>query len=204
VAFYTDNGIAKPQDEIRESVVRAASLLDASGISVVEDKPACLVETLEIFFDLFYADGCYSVEQLLLRYGTTTPHPWLSAFMESARERAFSGPKFSDLMLRWDGFRRAMLEFMRNYDLILCPPFASTAFEHDRWNQDGIVQGFSYTQSYNLCGWPALVLPCGFSSAGLPIGVQIVAKPWKEHEAIAMGGFIEERLAGDRPQLFQS
>ena len=45
---------------------------------------------------------------------------------------------------------------------------------------------FSYSQWFNLLGNPALVVPMGRSPEGLPIGVQIVGRPWDEERILAI------------------
>lgn len=61
---------------------------------------------------------------------------------------------------------------------------------------------FSYTMTYNLTGWPGVVVRGGTSPEGLPIGVQIVARPWREDVALAAGKYIEEALGGwSAPQI---
>jgi amidase len=53
--------------------------------------------------------------------------------------------------------------------------------------------------AHNLTGWPAVVVRAGASPAGLPIGVQIAAKAWREDVALAVANVIEERLGGWEP-----
>ena len=48
-----------------------------------------------------------------------------------------------------------------------------------------------YTLSCNLAGLPGLSLPCGLSSEGLPIGLQILGRPWDEETLLAVGGALE-------------
>jgi amidase len=50
--------------------------------------------------------------------------------------------------------------------------------------------------AYNLAGLPAVVVRCGESSAGLPVAVQIVAKPWREDVALAIAARLELALGG--------
>ena len=52
--------------------------------------------------------------------------------------------------------------------------------------EDEHFRGFSYTMTYNVTGWPAAVVRFGESSTGLPIGVQIAARPWREDVALAL------------------
>lgn len=77
--------------------------------------------------------------------------------------------------------RRAYEDFFSKYDLLLTPTTPITAPPLE--GQDAIEQAATltrFTAPFNLTGLPALSLPCGFSSAGLPIGLQIVTRPWGE------------------------
>ncbi len=53
--------------------------------------------------------------------------------------------------------------------------------------------------TYNLTGWPAAVVRAGTSSEGLPIGVQVVARPWRDDVALAVAQHIEKVLGGWQP-----
>jgi amidase len=56
------------------------------------------------------------------------------------------------------------------------------------------LPSFSYTMTHNLTGWPAAVVRAGTSPEGLPIGVQIAARPWREDVALAMAACLEDEL----------
>jgi amidase len=53
-------------------------------------------------------------------------------------------------------------------------------------------------QTYSLTGWPAVSVRAGTSPEGLPIGVQIVARPWREDVALSVARHIESALGGWR------
>lgn len=57
------------------------------------------------------------------------------------------------------------------------------------------------TRPFNVLGWPALALPCGFSSADLPIGLQLIAPPRQEDTLLQTGAALEDALgiAGRQP-----
>ena len=55
---------------------------------------------------------------------------------------------------------------------------------------------FDYTLPSSLVGLPAAVVRAGASAAGLPIGVQIIAKPWREDVALALAAVVERELGG--------
>jgi len=67
---------------------------------------------------------------------------------------------------------------------------------------EGHLNAFSYTYTYNLTGWPGAVVRGGASPEGLPIGVQVVARPWREDIALAVAQHLESALGGwQRPLL---
>jgi amidase len=90
------------------------------------------------------------------------------------------------LLVEWDVFRATMLAFMERYDAIVCPVIASPALLHGTTLAADHLPGFSYTMAYNLLGWPAVVVRAGNSAAGLPIGVQVMARRWREDIALAL------------------
>ena len=67
-------------------------------------------------------------------------------------------------------------------DVIVTPTAPTTAFKLGEKTQDPLQMYLSdiYTISINLAGLPALSLPCGFDSEGMPVGLQIIGKPFDE------------------------
>ena len=115
---------------------------------------------------------------------------------------ASSTTEFIDWVYRWDMFRAAMLSFMEQYDVILCPVNAYPAPPHGVSFDFTKFPGFAYPMTYNLTGWPAVAVRGGTSPEGLPIGVQVVARPWREDVALAVAQRIEAALGGwQRPPL---
>src|SRR5205085_10682360 len=104
-----------------------------------------------------------------------------------------------DLMSRWDVFRSMMLTFLENYDVIICPVAAFPAMEHGTTLDKDKASAFSYAMTYNLTGWPGVVVRGGTSPEGLPIGVQVVARPFREDVALAVARHLETILGGWRP-----
>ncbi|HRW07531.1 MAG TPA: amidase family protein [Caldilineaceae bacterium] len=96
-----------------------------------------------------------------------------------------------------DRFRSEMLNFMADTDILICPVNACPAMPHG--SEDANMPAFSYTMTFNLTGWPVVVVRAGTSPEGLPIGVQIVARPWCEHVALAVAQHVESAL-GEWPK----
>ena len=81
--------------------------------------------------------------------------------------------------------RRQAETFFQKYDALLLPstPITAPLIE----GNDALEQArrlTRFTAPFNLTGLPALSLPCGFSSAGMPIGLQIVGAHWQEAKVL--------------------
>ena len=70
----------------------------------------------------------------------------------------------------------------QDVDLIVTPVTPTPAFRLGEKSEDPLQMYLSdiYTISINLAGLPAISVPCGFSKAGLPIGVQLIGRPFEE------------------------
>jgi amidase len=102
------------------------------------------------------------------------------------------------LLRRWDAFRTALLEWGAAYDVLLSPVSATAAPPHGYSEGEG-VDPTSFTTAQNLTGWPAATVRCGTSADGLPIGMQLTARPWRDDVALAAAGALETALGGWRP-----
>ena len=194
IAFHTDNGIVTPIPEIRESVEAAAKALDHAGLSVLEARPSGIEQAPELFFGLMQGDGGAGIQKLLRMYGTDEPHPWIQDLIEQAKESQMTSARFGELLFQLDLFRSQMLLFMEAYDVIVCPVNAYPAMPHGTCAEH--LPSFSYTFTYNLTGWPGVVVRVGTIGEGLPIGVQIVARPWREDVALKIAQFLEKEFGG--------
>jgi amidase len=191
VAVHTDNGIMTPTAETVAVVRASADALANAGLSVVEARPPGIEQTAELFTGLMRSDGNETTQLLLDLYGTTVPHPWLRRSPPAPGEPAPSAAGMARWLFRWGTFRNTMLNFLEAYDVILCPVCAFPAIPHGTSDDPDKVHGFTYTKTYNLTGWPAVVVRVGTTADGLPLGVQVVARPWREDVALAVALYLE-------------
>jgi aspartyl-tRNA(Asn)/glutamyl-tRNA(Gln) amidotransferase subunit A len=88
--------------------------------------------------------------------------------------------------------RKRLELFFETHDFLITPttPIAAPTIEgHDAVEQAGRLTRF--TAPFNLAGLPALSLPCGFTKAGLPIGLQIISRAWGESKVLNLGHAFE-------------
>jgi amidase len=194
LAFHTNNGVMAAAPEIAATVRAAATALAEAGVQVEEERPAATRQTYDLAMAWFGFDGGASLRAVLGMIGSTGIHPLLARYLETIGGRSPSASDFAVLAGRLDIYRRSMLGFLDRYDAMLCPAGAYTAMPHGTTFDQ--LRAFSYTMAFNLTGWPAAVVRCGTSKEGLPIGVQVVARPWREDIALALAQQLEMALGG--------
>lgn len=188
VAYYIDIGLTPPPSaETSEAVRTATAALAEIGASVREEPPPGVGEARSLWREIVVADGGAGVRRLLEKLGTKQMHPFLEWTQEG---EDLPTSAYSQLLTRWNQLRSDGLAFLEKYNVIICPVNATPATLHDE------PTPFRYTYLYNLLGWPVAVVRCATSPEGLPIGVQIVAPPWREDVALAVAGFFEDTFGG--------
>ncbi|MCB0184024.1 MAG: amidase, partial [Caldilineaceae bacterium] len=150
IAFFTDNGIATPTPETIEAVQRTAKLLSAIVATAEEACPAPIARTPEIF-DRLWSTYAHSWRQKLLLKAGTIDH-----IDPAAREKVFPAMSLADVAEEVGRFRSEMLGFMANTDILICPVNAYPAMPHG--SEDANMPAFSYTMTFNLTGWPVVVV----------------------------------------------
>ncbi|MDA1257349.1 MAG: amidase [Chloroflexi bacterium] len=192
VAFFTDNGLQTPTSEILDAVRSAAGVVADAGARVEESRPAAIARASELAYRSFGADGGYLSRKLLRESGTSKPSRFLEQRADGPPENSPSVEEYAALLHDVDDVRSELLGFMKDYDAIICPVAAQPAPTHE--DAEGLI--YTYTAAHNLSGLPGAVVRGGTSPEGLPIGVQIVAQPWREDVALAVASVIEEATGG--------
>jgi len=206
VMWYADDGIAPVTAATRQTIERAASALAEHGFAMAQRRP----QGLERAYDLWYTWLCESgVPDVIAMYkGKDELMGPLIRDMKS-RVRPLSLGEFFAAWYARDELRASVLNEMAEHPIILAPAAALPAFRHEHrgpFDVDGqqvdYLKAFSYTETYNLLGLPVVVVPCGKSPEGLPIGVQVVGRPFEEETVLAVAALLEESLGGyQRPPL---
>jgi amidase len=204
IAFYTDNGFTPAGPEVARVVEAAATQLASDGARVEEARPPGLVEAYDLEMQLIGPDGGDALREFLKSVGSHQLHPLLTGWLDKLERYRTDMAGFGLCWARLDRYRTEMLAFFRNYDAILCPVYPQPALPHGTSTLEENFRGFSHTMAYNVAGWPAAVVRCGESDTGLPIGVQVVAHPFREDVALALATRLEEAFGGWKaPNLFQ-
>jgi len=201
VGYFEDDGRTPVTPETRAAVRSTAEALRISGFQVEPFRPEGLEEARVLWKKFFVTAGgmlirpiCHGREHEL--------SPILRQFLEwSAAETPLAAETLLEAWINRDSLRARFLAQMREYPILLCPAAAIPAFRHGErsWKIDGTtveyLDAWSYTEWFNLLGNPAAVVPVSHSFAseqeGLPIGVQIVGRPWAEEQVLAVAAALE-------------
>ncbi len=193
-AFFVDNGDVPATPETAAVVKEAAKKIADLGAVITEARPERINEAYELYVGILWADGGAWARRLLQKTGTqeTLLEQRLSQF------KAISIADYTALLERWDQYKSQMLKFWQNYDVLICPVNAHPAIPHGTTYEGRNLAAYGYTMAFNLTGWPSVVVRCGTSSEGLPIGVQVVAPPWREDLSLAVAQHLQTSFKGWR------
>ena len=198
VAFHT----AAADFEVAAAVRTAAKVLAGDVALLEENRPACLDQAFDLEMKLLGPDGGDGLRQYLRELGSAEAHPLLTAWLDKLEAYRTDVAGFSSYWAEWDAYRAAMAVFLQRYDVILCPVYAHAAIPHGTSVEEENFRGFAHTMAYNVAGLPAAVVRCGESGDGLPIAVQIVARPGREDVALAVAAYLEHAFGGWKAPAF--
>jgi aspartyl-tRNA(Asn)/glutamyl-tRNA(Gln) amidotransferase subunit A len=152
-------------------------------------------EPVDIAFDAL--DNAVEVGQTIVRPEMATYHrAWFARqpddYGEGARERfeaarSMGSMQYVQAQRDRGPIRAEMWSVFDQVDVLVTPTLPTTAgrigsnlVEIDGVTYDTVENMTRFTYPFNLCGFPAMSIPCGFDRLGLPIGVQLGAAPWRE------------------------
>jgi len=199
VAFYTDNGLAAADDEVAAVVRAAARAIEREVRSVAERRPACLAAAYDLEMKWIGPDGGDGLRAYLRGLGSAQVHPLLTGWLDKLEAYRTDLAGMARYWSELDAYRAEMMRFAGDFDVILAPAYVHAALAHGESIRDENFRGFSHTMAFNVAGWPAAVVRCGESAAGLPIAVQVAAGPWREDIVLRVALALEEAMGGWRP-----
>jgi amidase len=206
VAFYVHDGVA-PVTEETEAAVRAAveKLIDA-GYDVREERPPAVADGSRLWVELF---SRVSADQLqdFYRGGEDEAGPLVASIIHrNSDDSSFEGKvenaeRLAKAVIERESLRETLLLWMKTMPLVIAPVGSIPAFPHGakrvevRGESISIFRAFSYSQTFNVFGLPACSVPVSRSAEGLPIGVQVIGRPWEEALVLDCARLIESTFA---------
>ena len=217
---YFGEGI---EPEVKEQVLAAAKTLEAQG-AIVDEFDLSLVEyAIPAYYVIASAEASSNLERFDgVKYGyRTSEYTDLHNMYKKTRSEGFGPEVKRRIMLGsfvlssgyYDAYyikalrtkaliKQAFDKAFERYDVILGPVAPTTALKLGESLSDPLKMylGDIYTVSVNLAGLPGISLPCGYDHQGLPVGLQLLAKPFDEKSIIRAAYTFEQTRSYKRPE----
>ena len=199
IGYFEDDGRTPVTLETRTAVKSAAEALRNAGFEVEPFRPEGLEKARELWWKYFgIAGGMLLGPMTKGRDGELSPilkefNSWVAA------EPAHTAQSLLESWIERDLVRMQIFEQMEKFQVLLCPVASIPALRHRerRWQIEGktveYLHAWSYCEWFNLLGMPAATVPIASSGEGLPIGVQIAARPWGEELVLAVAQSLEQQ-----------
>ncbi len=195
LGICVDGGIPV-SGETRQAVERAAALLGERGADVVSWRLPAIAEVPQVFSDWLLQP---SLPPLLALYQgrEDAMGPLMRGLAAIVQSRSLE--RFLDAWASRDALRRSMLERLGQRPVLLMPVCSTPAFRHDLRGPlqvDGqrvdYATSFGYAEVASIAGLPAVTVPVTRTSAGLPVGVQLLGRPFDEPLLLAVARLLEQ------------
>tara|TARA_B100001057_G_scaffold113539_1_gene111837 strand:+ start:1397 stop:2830 length:1434 start_codon:yes stop_codon:yes gene_type:complete len=198
-AFSMDLNVATVSTEVKEVVSNSITKLEKSGCNIRYECPN-LLESHFVFDTLraFQFATLWSTALINYRDKLKPEVVW-----NIERGLNLDVKDLIDAERKRSKLRLGMIDFLNKFDFLITPtaPVAPPPYE-DRYVQS--IEGIE-TKSYidwlalgyaiSVTGCPAVSIPCGFTSDGLPVGIQIVALPHREKALLSFAAWVEQVFA---------
>lgn len=190
-AWCDGDGTTPVRSDLVNVVEHAAGTLGELGAQVEEARPPGLERAETIYTALRDADGL--PEHQALVQGREDD---LTESMRTWFRRVESGSylDYRTLMGERDELRARALEFMDRHQILLLPVSTAPAYELDSADFASRFERIVPCRVITLLGFPALALTCGRSDEDQPVAVQIVGRPFHDHEVVAVASAIREAM----------
>jgi Asp-tRNA(Asn)/Glu-tRNA(Gln) amidotransferase A subunit family amidase len=202
VTFYTDDGVSPVNAETRQAVETAARALSDAGFVTEEVRPPGVERGHELWLKLF---SRASVVQLRNVYHGHEEQGGDFVRWRLATADDTPPPSLDDYISFWlerDRLRETLIDWMNDTPLLIAPVGATPAYEHGtlkvRVGEQTMstFRAFSYCQTFNVFDLPVVVIPVATGKDGLPIGVQIVGRPFAEADILDAAAVVEAAVGG--------
>jgi Asp-tRNA(Asn)/Glu-tRNA(Gln) amidotransferase A subunit family amidase len=205
-AYWYDSDGVSPVSRETSVVLRATvEALERAGLVCTEKRPAAVESGSRLWVQLFAGASATDLREFYSG-SEELAGPLARKILNTAkRKNQHTQQDPEQVIYERDRLRAELLTMMETTPLIIAPVGASAAFPHATTTLDidgdsvSVFRAFSYAQTCNVFDLPSVVVRAGHSADGLPLGVQIIGKPFAEHLILSVAAIIEAALGGWQP-----
>lgn len=206
VAVFIDRDAVPVSEETAQAIEAARRALSDAGLDLCEETPPGFADATQFWIELFSGAAREQLREFY-RGRESEAGPLVSPALRTTstddmKARIERAEALAAVLAKRERLREDILRWMKTIPLVLMPVGAVPAFAHGATRVDvqgrsiSIFRAFSFTHAANVFGLPSVVVPAGRSAEGLPIGVQIVGRPFDEATVLSAAATIEEALGG--------
>ena len=195
IGILESGALGNATPETRAAVDRAAKALSDRGLAVEPFELAGLNRALELWWFFFGAVIAHVLNAHLSGHESKLS-PLLREYLSHASSpNPLSIDQFLQACAERDLLRENILRQMDTVPILLSPVSSAPAFRHGEGNYNpgtGYLDTMRFSQWLNLTGFPGAAVPISFSDEGLPVGVQIIGRPFEEELLLAVAEVLEQ------------
>jgi Asp-tRNA(Asn)/Glu-tRNA(Gln) amidotransferase A subunit family amidase len=207
IGWFDDDGRHPVTAETRQAVQSAVKALADQGFAVESFRPEGLERARELWYIIFCRFSGLAFGPLLKGREDELHFLLRDLLRLQSREKELSAEDVLFTQFERDTLREQFVRQMDGHRVLVMPVSTGPAFRHGQmgWTHDErpetFVDSMVYSQWFNLLGLPAAVVPVGKSPEGLPIGVQIVGRPYEEYSVCTIAEAIEKVFSWQQPPI---
>lgn len=201
VACFADDGVTQVEDDIARALERAERIFENAGLELIKERPPSMADGSRLWIELFSEAAKRQIRELYHGHEDKAG-PDVSTVLQTDREDSFEervvfAEMLAAAVVERERLRERLLRWMRNTPLVLAPVSATVAFAHGaprvevKGRSISIFRSCAYSHAANVFGLPAAVVPLTRTTAGLPIGVQVIGRPAEDWRVLAAAAILE-------------
>ena len=192
VLYSETFGYARPTAEVRRLARQAVARLETAGC-IVEERDRLFDDPVALWSSEFYA-GVGTRLKGHLENNRGLLDPTVAGLLDRALDRPLAD--YTAKVFERHAFRETVRAIFEDYDVIASPALPVTSCDvgldvppgfEDRTAVDWVM----YTYPFNLTGHPAVSVPAGFDTDGLPVGLQLAGRPLMEETLFTLAAALE-------------
>jgi len=204
IGVLESSALGQGTPETRAAIDRAAKMLSDHGFAVESFEMRGLDRAFELWWFFFGPVIAHLLNANLAGHESQLSPMLCEYLSHAASPNPVSLDQFLQACAERDLLRERILRQMGNVPILLSPVSSAPAFRHGAGNYNpgtGYLDTMRFSQWLNLTGFPGASVPISFSNEGLPIGVQIIGRPFEEELVLAVAEALEKSRGPWQPPL---
>jgi Asp-tRNA(Asn)/Glu-tRNA(Gln) amidotransferase A subunit family amidase len=198
IGYMEQFGSIPVQPAIRKAVSNAARALTDCGFPVDEFHPEGIERAPNLWNFFFGELPARDAKNRIAGREAEAHWTYIEGLDRQLERPPASAWQVVESLAARDAMRRRLLEQMHKHPVVLMPVSSIPAFRHrerrfaTETKEIGLFQAMMPVTTFNMLGFPALTVPVGITEDGLPVGIQLVGRPWEEERLIEIGVWLEQ------------